>query len=96
MWRWDHSETGRPDLGDATGAGRGGAGSRALHYRVFFVLPDRVEGRCVVGRDTPISPDDVDAIERALMHRLGSSNALVIGWQQLSRGGAAATAGEVF
>lgn len=54
-----------------------------LRYRVFFVLPDQMEGRCELGQDTPISIADVDTIERALMERLGCGNALVIGWQEL-------------
>lgn len=63
-----------------------------LRYRVFFVLPDQVEGRCELGQDAPISVDDVDSIERVLMDRLGCSNALVIGWQRL--GASTAAAGE--
>jgi len=59
-----------------------------LRYRVFFVLPDQVEGQCELGQDAPVSADDVDAIERALMDRLGCTNALIIGWQQLAARGA--------
>lgn len=78
-------------ISDAASPGNAGATIRrsgpdaaaGLRYRVFFVLPDHVEGRCELGQDAPISVDDVDSIERALMDRLGCSNALVIGWQQL-------------
>lgn len=62
-------------------------------YRVFFVLPDAVEGRCELGQDGPISGEDVDAIERALMVRLGCGNACVIGWQELGAGVTGAQAG---
>ena len=90
-------------VSDAADPGRAPATTRRcrpdaqakLRYRVFFVLPDQVEGRCELGQDAPISVDDVDSIERALMDRLGCSNALVIGWQQLgARGVRTATAGE--
>lgn len=52
-------------------------------YRVFFVLPDQTEGQCELGGDAPISPANIDAIERDLMARIGSTNALVIGWQEI-------------
>lgn len=82
----------------ATAPGKSGATVRRsrpeaaarLRYRVFFVLPDQVEGRCELGQDAPISVDDVDSIERVLMDRLGCSNALVIGWQRLAAGATAA------
>ena len=77
-------------LGNAQAASqRSHSGGRGrLRYRVFFVLPDQVEGRCELGQDLPISADDVDAIERALIDRLGCTNALVIGWQELAARGA--------
>lgn len=75
-------------VGEESGRNRGGC-----RYRVFFVLPDQVEGRCEFGQDGPICEADVEAIERALMTRLGCGNACVIGWQELDAGMASRRAG---
>lgn len=84
MWRSVSAEThGAGTWNVRAGSPRCWPGGPGRRYRVFFVLPDQVDGRCEIGQDAPISIADVDAIERALMDRLGCSNALVIGWQEL-------------